>query len=137
MFLCVGGETELKILKTDRGVILNVYVKPNSKKFKIIADNNEFVVFCRESPEKGNVNKELIKELSRLFHKKVEIAAGFTSKQKKILVKDITEGEIIKHIKHAEVTLEHRTGNDIDYITNIDWKTQINDDTYVKSGRCQ
>lgn len=100
--MVVGSETGLKMLKTDRGVILNVYVKPNSKEFKIITDNNEFVVFCRESPEKGKVNKELIKELSRLFHKKVEIAAGFTSKQKKILVKDVTEEEIMKHVTKTD-----------------------------------
>jgi len=90
------------MLKTDKGVILNVYVKPNSKEFKIITDNNEFIVFCRENPEKGKVNKELIKELSRLFHKKVEIAAGFTSKQKKILVKDVSEEEIMKHVTKTD-----------------------------------
>ena len=100
--MVVGSETGLKMLKTDRGVILNVYVKPNSKEFKIITDNNEFIVFCRENPEKGKVNKELIKELSRLFHKKVEIAAGFTSKQKKILVKDVTEEEIMKHVTKTD-----------------------------------
>ena len=61
---------------------MNVYVKPNSKEFKVITDNNEFVVFCRENPEKGKANKELVKELSRRFHKKVEIVAGFTSRQK-------------------------------------------------------
>ena len=96
--MVVGSETELKMLKTDKGVILNVYVKPNSKEFKITTDNNEFVVFCRESPEKGKANKKLVKELTRLFHKKVEIVAGFTSRQKKILVKDATEEEIIKHM---------------------------------------
>jgi uncharacterized protein (TIGR00251 family) len=90
------------MLKTDRGVILDVYVKPNSKEFKITIDNNEFVVFCRESPEKGKVNKEIIKELTRLFRKKVEIAAGFTSRQKKILVKDATVEEIMKHMTKTD-----------------------------------
>lgn len=90
------------MLKTDRGVILDVYVKPNSKEFKIITDNNEFIVFCREIPEKGKANKEIIKELTRLFRKKVEIVAGFTSRQKKILVKDTTEEEIMKHITKTD-----------------------------------
>jgi uncharacterized protein (TIGR00251 family) len=100
--MVVGSETGLKMLKTDRGVILDVYVKPNSKEFKIITDNNEFIVFCRESPEKGKVNKEIIKELTRLFRKKVEIVAGFTSRQKKILVKAATEEEIIKHMTKTD-----------------------------------
>ncbi len=35
---------------------------------------------------KGKVNKEIIKEISKLFYAKVEIVAGETSKQKKLLV---------------------------------------------------
>ena len=94
------------MLKTDKGIILDVYVKPNSKEFRITTDNNEFLVFCREIPEKGKANKEITKELTRLFHKKVEIVAGFTSKQKKISVKDATEEEIMKHITKTE-QLQH------------------------------
>jgi len=50
-------------------------------------------VLCRESPIKGRVNKELIKELSRIFKKRVEIMAGFTSRQKKVLVSGIALDE--------------------------------------------
>ena len=71
-----------------------MYVKPNSKKFKIKVENDELIVFCRETPEKGRVNKELIKELSRLFKKKAEILSGFTSKQKRILIKDASAEEV-------------------------------------------
>jgi len=78
----------MNIQKTKRGVILEVYVKPRSKDFKIMAHGDEIVVFCREEPVKGKVNKELIKEFSRLFHKKVELVSGFASKQKRLLIRN-------------------------------------------------
>jgi len=56
-------------------------------------EGDELVVLCRESPVKGRVNKELIKELSRIFRRKVDIVAGFTSKQKKVLIKGISIDE--------------------------------------------
>ena len=83
----------MQLLKTTQGTVLDVYVKPNSKEFKIRVENDELIVFFRETPEKGRVNKELIKELSRLFKKKAEILSGFTSKQKRILIKDASAEE--------------------------------------------
>lgn len=84
----------MKLLKTDQGVVLDVYVKPDSKEFKFEVENDELVVLCRQSPVKGKVNKELIKELSKVFKKKVEIVSGFTSRQKKVLVKNSDLEEI-------------------------------------------
>jgi uncharacterized protein (TIGR00251 family) len=84
----------MKIQKIKQGVILEVYVKPRSKGFKIMADGGEIVIFCREEPVKGKVNKELIKELSRLFHRKVELVSGFTSKQKKLLIRNAEKSEV-------------------------------------------
>ena len=43
---------------------------------------------------KGKVNKEIIKELSRLFHAEVELISGATSKQKQLLVKGVEKGEL-------------------------------------------
>jgi hypothetical protein len=84
----------MKLLKTDQGVVLNVYVKPNSREFKIEVEDDELVMHCKESPVKGRVNRELIKELSKVFKRKVEIISGFTSKQKKVLIKDISLDEV-------------------------------------------
>lgn len=75
------------------GVVVAVFVKPNSKQFQLKVEGDTLVVLCRESPVKGRVNKELIKELSRIFKKRVEIVAGFTSKQKKVLITGISMGE--------------------------------------------
>ena len=57
----------MSIAETKDGVILTIFVKPNSAKFKIELDGDEIVVHSTEEPVKGKVNKEIIKELSKLF----------------------------------------------------------------------
>ena len=84
----------MKIQETKQGMILDVFVKPRSKEFKIMVEEDKVVVFCKEKPVKGKVNKELVKELSRLFRRKVELVSGFTSKQKKLLIKDAEKSEV-------------------------------------------
>jgi uncharacterized protein (TIGR00251 family) len=79
----------MKLLKTNQGIVLKVYVKPDSKVFKIEFEDEELVVHCKESPVKGKVNRELMKELSKVFKRKVEITSGFTSKHKRVLIADI------------------------------------------------
>ena len=83
----------MKLWKTAQGIVLDVYVKPNSKEFQIKAEEDGLVVFCRGTPVKGRVNRELTKELSRLFRRRVEILSGFSSRQKKILIKNIEAKE--------------------------------------------
>ena len=83
----------MRINEVKDGVILDVNVKPNSKEFKIVVEEDEIVVFCVEEPVKGKANKELVKEFSRLFHSKVELVSGFTSKQKKLLIRGFRKSE--------------------------------------------
>lgn len=74
---------------------MDVYVRPNSKEFKVReTEEDGLVVFCRETSVKGRVNRELIKELSRLFKRRVHILSGFTSKQKRVLIRDIETNEV-------------------------------------------
>jgi uncharacterized protein (TIGR00251 family) len=77
----------MSIAKNNDGVVLTIFVKPNSAKFKIEVDGNEIVVHSTEEPVKGKVNKQIIKELSKLFHAKVELVSGATSRQKQLLIK--------------------------------------------------
>jgi uncharacterized protein (TIGR00251 family) len=79
----------MKLQETAQGVVVDVYVKPKSKKFRLELDENTLIVSCREAPVKGKVNKELLKQLSRLFNRQVELVSGFTSRQKRVLVSDI------------------------------------------------
>jgi len=84
----------MKIIETKEGAVFEVYVKPRSKEFSIDIEDDEVVVHCREEPAKGNVNKKLIKELSKLFDTQVTIVSGFTSKTKRLLVTNIKKDKI-------------------------------------------
>jgi uncharacterized protein (TIGR00251 family) len=79
----------MSISESKDGVTIKVFVKPNSPKFKIELDGNEIVVYSTEEPVKGKVNKEIIKEFTKLLHVKVELASGFTSKEKQLSVKGL------------------------------------------------
>ena len=72
----------MNLKETEKGAVIRVFVKLNAEKFKVAVDDSEIVVFCTEQPTKGRVNKELIKELSKLFHAKVEFVSGLTSKKR-------------------------------------------------------
>jgi uncharacterized protein (TIGR00251 family) len=91
----------MKLQETDQGVILDVYVKPKSKLFHLKMEGDELVVSCREAPVKGKANKELLKQLSRLFGRKVELVSGFTSRQKRFLVSDIGAEEVKRILASA------------------------------------
>jgi uncharacterized protein len=94
----------MKLQETSQGVILDVHVKPSSKEFRLELDEDELVVSCREAPVKGKVNKELLKQFSRLFGHNVELVSGFTSRQKKFLVSDIKAEEVNRILASASGT---------------------------------
>jgi uncharacterized protein (TIGR00251 family) len=89
----------VKIKETEKGIILDVYAKPRSKAFKIMVEGDEIVVHCREEPVGGRVNRELVRELSRLFGRRVELVFGFSSKQKSLLVRDAVKSEVEHALK--------------------------------------
>ena len=92
----------MSITETKEGSIIEVFVKPKSREFRIVAEADEIVVFCTEEPIEGKVNKELVKELSRFLKKKVELISGFKSKQKRLMIRGISKSEV-------EAVLFHRT----------------------------
>jgi hypothetical protein len=92
----------MNITETKEGSIIEVFVKPKSREFKIVAETGEIAVFCTEEPFEGRVNKELVKELSRLLKKRVELVSGFASKKKRLLIKNMSKNEV-------ETVLFHRT----------------------------
>jgi len=79
----------MKLQETDRGIVIEILVKPKSKRFGVRIEDDEMVVLCREAPVKGKVNRELTRGLSRLFKRRVQIISGFTSRQKKLLIADV------------------------------------------------
>ena len=84
----------MKMTQTANGTLIKILVKPKSKKFEIKFEEETLIVFCRNVPEKGKVNKELIKEFSKMLKRQVEIVSGFTSREKIILVKNMPTAEL-------------------------------------------
>jgi uncharacterized protein (TIGR00251 family) len=89
----------MSIAETKDGIIITIFVKPNSPKFSIELDGEEIVVHSTEEPVKGKVNKEILKEFAKLLQIKVELASGVTSRQKQLFVKGISKS-------HAEQLLQ-------------------------------
>jgi len=81
----------MKLTETKNGTIIEVFVKPNQSKFHINMSGDKILVSCTEEPFKGKVNRELLKELSKIFHAKIEIISGFASKRKYLLIRDKSE----------------------------------------------
>jgi uncharacterized protein (TIGR00251 family) len=84
----------LKAVETKDGVLLEVHVKPRSGNFKALVEGDYIIVYCSEEPQGGRVNRELVKELSRLFHKEVEFVSGFASRDKRVLVRNAVKSEV-------------------------------------------
>jgi len=82
------------ITETKEGVVLEVYVKPRARRFELKVEKDEITTYCTEEPRRGKVNKELIKELSRLFGRDVELVSGLTSRQKVLLIRGASKIEV-------------------------------------------
>ncbi len=83
----------MKLMRTSKGVVLEIKVKPKSNKFKI-QRNDEITVFCKEAPIKGRVNRTVEKELARLFKRKVAIVTGFNDRKKRVLIEKTSVEEV-------------------------------------------
>ena len=72
-------------------MIIKVKVKPCSKETKIIPKKTGDELFIeahlKERPEKGKANKELLRELKKLFGD-LELVSGHSSREKYIKVND-------------------------------------------------
>jgi uncharacterized protein (TIGR00251 family) len=84
----------------ENGVVVQIYVIPNAKKTEIIGQYGESLkVKISSPPVDGAANREIKKFFSKIFNlnkSKVEILHGEKSKNKKILLKDITKSTIEK-----------------------------------------
>lgn len=84
----------MRLTETKNGTVIEVFLKPNQPKFNVKIDGDEIIVFCTEEPVKGKVNKEVIRELSRFFHAEIEMVSGLASKQKRLLIKNMSKSNV-------------------------------------------
>lgn len=76
------------ISSADNNVFVDIEVSPNSNKFQILGFNewrNRFEIRIKQIPQKGKANKEIVKELSKIFNCNVGISKGEKSSQKTIV----------------------------------------------------
>ena len=81
--------------------IIELYIKPGSKKFEILGFNkwnNCLEIKTKEKAVKGKANKELQENLKKIFKTKIKIQ-GLKSKNKKLLIENKTKKEILELIK--------------------------------------
>lgn len=90
----------MKFEKTREGLLLEVQVKPRAKTFGIKVVDDELVVSCTQPPIDGKANRELTKNLSRIFGR-VKLVSGFRANTKKVLLKDISSNEILRILDGA------------------------------------
>lgn len=81
------------ISSADNNVFVDIEVSPNSNKFQILGFNewrNRFEIRIKQIPQKGKANKEIVKELSKIFNCNVGISKGEKSSQKTIVCYDVS-----------------------------------------------
>ena len=84
----------VKLIETESGLLLDVYVKPLSKESRIVVEDDEVVFYCVEEPVGGKVNREVIKVFSRVLGGQVELVSGFSSRQKRLVVRGVEKSEV-------------------------------------------
>ncbi|MCE7745946.1 MAG: YggU family protein [Candidatus Heimdallarchaeota archaeon] len=95
------------ISESENNVVLQLQVKPNSKKQEIVVDSldKKITIFIKAQPDKGKANKELLKFLAKILEKTtsdISIIAGQTSRDKTIIVKNDTKQNVERKILEFE-----------------------------------
>lgn len=95
------------ISESENNVVLQLQVKPNSKKQEIIVDSfdKKITVFVKAQPDKGKANKELLKFMAKIMEKTtsdISIVAGQTSRDKTIIVRNDSKQNVERKILEFE-----------------------------------
>ncbi len=88
------------------GTILPVRARPGARRNEIRGEQDGALKVCvTQAPEKGKANKALIALLAKglsLRKSQLELIAGETSSQKRVLVRDVTPEELVERIRACE-----------------------------------
>jgi uncharacterized protein (TIGR00251 family) len=93
--------------ETTSGIKLKIVVKPGSKqqRINVNSEGNYLLIAVKSPPDKGKANKELLKFLAKhldLSSSNLTIISGQTSRDKTILVSNISVEEIKKRINKID-----------------------------------
>jgi len=95
------------ISESENNVVLQLKVKPNSKKQEIAVDSidKKITIFVKAPPDKGKANKELLKFMAKILEKTtsdISIVAGQTSRDKTIIVRNDSKQNVERKILEFE-----------------------------------
>lgn len=76
---------------------LKLKVSTGKPKFKIRLKKELLLVEIKNNPERGKANKEILKELKKIFNTNVKLLTGLKNKEKIIEIEDSKE-EIFKKL---------------------------------------
>jgi uncharacterized protein (TIGR00251 family) len=85
--------------ETKDGLIIEVRVKPNSKRFALTRKDDQLILEVTSPAKEGKANMEIIKGLKRLFGKDAEIVSGLRSRDKVILVRGANLSEVSSRLQ--------------------------------------
>jgi len=93
----------INIKEVEDGIVVSVKVQPNASRDRVVGEHaDQLKIAVTVAPEKGKANKAVVKVLSRLLGVKVsdiEIFSGETSRDKKVLIRNISEEGFSRVIK--------------------------------------
>ncbi len=79
------------VREANNGVILEIKVKTNSLETKVYRKDDSIILEVQNPPEDNQANIELIKYLKKFFGKEVRILRGLKSKNKTILIENLSK----------------------------------------------
>ena len=79
------------VKEADEGIILEIKAKPNSPATKLYKKEDRFILEIESEPENNKANLEIIKFFRKLSGHDVKILKGLKSKNKTILIENITK----------------------------------------------
>ena len=87
----------INIREVEDGIVVSVKVQPNASKDRVVGEHaDQIKIAVTVAPEKGKANKAVIKVLSKSLGIKssdIEILSGETSRDKKVLIRNISEAD--------------------------------------------
>ncbi len=83
-------------------MVLDVRVKPNSKRESIRLENGVLVIRVREKPTEGRANRAVVEKLAKklgIAKSCIEIVGGEKSRKKRISIDCIEESKVLEMLK--------------------------------------
>lgn len=84
----------MNVKENANGVSISIRVNPASGRFKLYRESGRVVLDIKSRPEKGKANAEILAGLSKMFGRETEIIRGRKSRDKTVLIRDVSRKDI-------------------------------------------